>query len=172
METNIKSNGSVEFNNCRIMWPNFEGRSDNFNPAGLRNFCLVIDDEECYEALKNCVNKYGKGYNVKRKEFDDGSVRMHLQVKLNFGTRPPAIYLRCGDNMHKLTEETVGILDKIDIENVDLDISPYDSENTQGCFRTAYLQRMCVTQVYDRFADKYDFDPLSDLSNADEEVPF
>ena len=55
----------------------------------------------------------------------------------------------------ELTEETIGMLDDIDIKSVDMDIRPYDDEGRFGPFRSAYLQAIFVTQEIDRFAARF-----------------
>ena len=52
----------------------------------------------------------------------------------------------------KLDESTVGMIDRLDIRCVNLDIRPYDGEFAGRPFRSAYLQSMLVIQDEDRFA--------------------
>ena len=87
---------------------------------------------------------------------EEGDARfIYLPVKVKFSDRGPAIYLRSGKNQVKLTEETVAMLDDIDILTVDMDIRPYDDEINGKPFRSAYLQPICVTQEIDRFAARF-----------------
>ena len=81
---------------------------------------------------------------------------MTLAVKVKFNDRGPTAYLKSGDNMIKLDEESIACLDDVDILGVDLDIRPYDWEVNGKTGRTAYLQSICVTQEVDRFAARYD----------------
>ncbi len=148
--------GYLEISDGRIMWPNFAGRPDSYNPdGGKREFNLVIPDHEIYEALLNDKSKFGDSWNVKSKVYEDGTERMWLPVKVKFNKRGPQIYLDTGKNRVRLTEETVGMLDDIDIIKVDLDIRPYDSEKGRSTYRTAYLSSMWVYQRPDRFADRF-----------------
>lgn len=64
------------------------------------------------------------------------------------------MYLKSGSKMTPLDEDTVSILDDVDIIGVDLDIRPYDWEVNGKAGRTAYLQNLCVTQRIDRFAER------------------
>ena len=99
----------------------------------------------------------GVGWNVKVKEpIEEGdSPLMHLKVKIKFNGRGPQVYLRTGDRVNRLDEETVGMLDDIDIDHVNMDIRPYDDEINGKPFRSAYLQSIEVVQNIDRFAARF-----------------
>ena len=103
------------------------------------------------------TNRFGVGWNVKikapREEGDEPFI--YLPIKVKFNDRGPKIYLKSGHNTVPLTEETVGMLDDIDIVSVDLDIRPYDDEMHGRPFRSAYLQGLWVTQEVDRFAARF-----------------
>lgn len=156
-------NGYLEINDARIIWPNFEGRGDRFNKQGDRHFTLVIPDQEIAEALMNDKSKYGDGWNVKIKPArdEDDKPFMNLKVKVAFNGRGPNIYLVSGNKQVALNEDTVKMLDYIDIISCDMDIRPFDGEMPNGqTFRTAYLSAMRVHQRVDRFAmdDEGDMD--------------
>ena len=163
--------GYLEINGARILWPNFEGRGDRFNKQGDRNFNLVIPDQEIANALLNDTNEYGKGWNVKIKPArEEGEAPfMFMKVNVKFNNRGPNIYLVTGapgDKRAKqiaLNEDTVGMLDEIDIISCDMDIRPYDGETAGGqAFRSAYLSAMRVYQRVNRF----------EAMNNDDDVPF
>ena len=80
---------------------------------------------------------------------------MYLPVKIKFNDRGPMAYLQSGRAMRKLDEESIAMLDDIDILSVDLDIRPYDWEVQGKTGRTAYLQSIKVTQEIDRFAASF-----------------
>lgn len=154
MKINFASRGVVQIDNARIIYRNFAGAPSKFNREGDRNFAVVIEDQDIAEALTE------KGWNVKikppREEGDEPF--MFLPVKVKFNDRGPRVYLQNslgGRNRVTLDEDTVGILDNVDITNVDLDIRPYDWDVQGKTGRTAYLQSICVTQEVDRFLDRY-----------------
>lgn len=157
MELTFAPRGVLQIDDARIIFRNFRGEGGKYNKEGDRNFALIIPDEEMAEALQNDVNEYGAGWNVKikppREEGDEPFI--YLPVKVKFNQRGPIIYLQSGNNRVKLNEETVSMLDDIDIRSVDLDIRPYDDEINDKPFRAAYLQSMCVTQEIDRFAARF-----------------
>ena len=125
MKINFASRGVVQIDEARIIYRNFAGAPSKFNREGDRNFAVVIEDQDIAEALTE------KGWNVKikppREEGDEPF--MFLPVKVKFNDRGPRVYLQNslgGLNRVTLDEDTVGILDNVDITNVDLDIRPYD----------------------------------------------
>lgn len=157
MELTFAPRNILQIDDARICFRNFRGLADKFNKEGDRNFALIIPDEEMAEALQNDTNQYGAGWNVKikppREEGDEPFI--YLPVKVKFNDRGPKVYLESGRNRVTLTEETVGMLDEIDIISVDLDIRPYDDEINGRPFRAAYLQSMVVRQNLDRFEARF-----------------
>ena len=143
--------GILQIDDARIIFKNFEGRGDKFNREGDRNFSLLIEDENTANALIK------EGWNVKikpgREEGDDPFMR--LPVKVKFTDYGPNVYLVTGNRRNELDEESIGCLDNIEIESVDMDIRPYDWEVNGKTGRTAYLQSMEVVQRIDRFAARY-----------------
>lgn len=143
--------GVLQIDEAKIIWRNFAGREQQYNREGDRNFSLLIDDPSIAESLQD------EGWNVKIKaprEPGDAPF-MHLPVKVKFNERGPHVYLVTNGRRNKLDEETVSILDNVDILNVNLDIRPYDWEVNGNTGRTAYLQSIEVTQEVDRFAERY-----------------
>ena len=151
MNITFAPRGILQIDDARLVYRNFEGRGSQFNREGDRNFAVVIDTEEAKDTLIN------EGWNVKIKDArDDGDVPfMYLPVKVKFNERGPLVYLQSGRNRTNLNEDTVKLLDSIDILGVDLDIRPYNWEVGGKSGRTAYLQSICVTQDVDRFAQRF-----------------
>lgn len=150
MRINFRDN-ILEIEEARIIYRNFSGEGSKYNREGDRNFAVIIPDEESKEILVN------EGWNVKikppRDEYEDPF--MFLPVKVKFNNRGPAVYVKSGDVVTRLNEETVGMLDEIDILNVDLDLRPYDWDVNGKTGRTAYLQSINVRQNVDRFGARY-----------------
>lgn len=150
----------LQIDDAKIIFRNFEGRGDKYNREGDRNFSILIEDPDTADALTE------NGWNVKIKpgrDEDEGPF-MRLPVKVKFTDYGPNVYLVTGDRRNELDEESIGCLDNIDIESVDLDIRPYDWEVNGRTGRTAYLQSMQVVQRIDRFAARY--------AAKDETLPF
>ena len=141
----------LEISDARIIYRNFAGEGSKFNREGDRNFAVIIPSQElCDELVK-------EGWNVKikppRDEYEEPF--MFLPVKIKFNSRGPAAYVRSGDRVTRLNEETIAMLDEIDIASVDMDLRPYDWEVNGKTGRTAYLQAIDVTQNVDRFGARY-----------------
>jgi hypothetical protein len=138
----------LQIDDARIIYRNFAGRGDKYNREGDRNFAVVIPDEEMAAQLTDL------GWNVKIKPpREDGDTPfMYLPVKVKFNDRGPNVYLKTGNVQNRLDEESVGLLDNIDIIGVDLDIRPFDWDVNGKQGRTAYLQSIRVVQDVDRFA--------------------
>lgn len=141
----------LEIEDARIIYRNFAGVGSKYNREGDRNFAVIIPNEEiCNELVEN-------GWNVKIKppRDEDDSPFMYLPVKVKFNSRGPAAYVRSGKSVQRLSEETIGMLDEIDIASVDMDLRPYDWEVNGKTGRSAYLQAIDVEQNIDRFGARY-----------------
>lgn len=152
MKLTFAPRGVIQIDDARITFRNFEGRPSKFNREGDRNFAVVIEDPEIADALIK------EGWNVKIKPArdEDDAPFMYLSVKVKFNDRGPNVYLTTGDRQNKLDEDTIRMLDNVDIIAVDMDIRPYDWEMMDGkTGRSAYLQSMRVYQQVDRFNTDY-----------------
>ena len=156
MELTFAPRGILQIDEARIVFRNFKGEGSKFNREGDRNFALIIPNEEMADALAK------EGWNVKikppREEGDDPFI--FLPVKVKFNDRGPQVYLVTGARRNRLDEETVGMIDDIDICAVNLDVRPYDWVIQEGTKdekrgRTAYLQSIEVIQEIDRFAARF-----------------
>src|SRR5574344_1422493 len=102
--------------NAKIVYRNFSGKPSDFNRMGDRSFCLVIEDEKEAKRLSDI------GWNIKQKEpkDEDGEKFIFLPVAVRFTHKPPVVYL-INKSGHKvrMTEDTVGDIDDLEIENID-----------------------------------------------------
>ena len=146
----------LEIEDARIVFRNFAGAADKYNREGDRNFAVVIPDQEIANEL------IAEGWNVRirdpRDDYDEPF--MFLPVKIKFNSRGPGAYVKSGDSVTRLNEDTIGMLDEIDIESVDMDLRPFDWEVNGKTGRSAYLQNINVRQNIDRFGAMYASDGL------------
>lgn len=152
MEVRFSNNGKILMDNVKIKYPNFAGIRKQFNDEGDRNFVVVIEDPEIAEELRE------RGFNIKIKTPDNpGEVpEMQFKVVVSYRYSAPIAYLKTGRKLKELTEETIGILDSIEMERVDLDLRLGKEWSAGGrTGRTAYLDKIVVVQEVDRFLARY-----------------
>lgn len=141
----------LEIEDARIIYRNFEGVASKFNREGDRNFAVIVPNDE----IKDILVEAGWNVKIKPPRDEEDTPFMFLPVKIKFNNRGPAAYLRSGETVTRLNEETIGILDEIDIQSVSMDLRPYDWDVNGKTGRTAYLQAIDVIQNIDRFGDMY-----------------
>ena len=142
---------NINIEGANIIWKNFSGERDKFNP-GKRGFSVVIDDTVMANELKQ------EGWNVKERPLQEGAdpseQEWTLPVKLNMN-RYTQVWLIVGNHKTLLNEDTVAQLDVVDIVNCDISIRPYEWEMSGRTGITAYVDSMYVTIRENKFAEKY-----------------
>lgn len=158
-----EKNFGLSIENARIIFRNFSGKESQFNRAGDRNFCVIIETADAKRLSKD-------GWVVKdlRPRDDDEEPTHYIPVKVAFNQYPPNVWLVSKKKKTKLDEDTIGELDYLPIRTCDISIRPYDWTVNGKSGRKAYLKTMYVVVEEDEFADKYsDFGPVDD-----EDIPF
>lgn len=152
--------GELVLEDARIIFRNFSGEERTYNPAGKRNFCVILDKDIADTLVKD-------GWNVKqlvpREEGDEPT--LYLPVEVSYRNRPPKVVLVTKRSKTELDESTVGQLDYADIKSVDLIVNPYNWEVNGKSGVKAYVKTMYVVLEEDPLAGKYD-DP------DDDDLPF
>lgn len=135
---------------ARLVYRNFSGKETMFKPEGTRTFGVILDTPIADQMAAD-------GWNVKCKPSrdDDDEEFCHIEVTVGYKIRPPKIVLITDNGRTNLTEETVGMLDWADIQNVDLIAREYAWEVGGKSGIKAYLQTMFVTIEEDALERKY-----------------
>jgi len=135
---------------AELIFRNFQGKEGLYNREGERDFSVFLPEAAAKDML-------AEGWNVKYlASRDEGEPdRPYVQVSANFQNRPPRIFMITTAGRIALTEESVGVLDWADFENVDLIARGYEwNVNGKGGIK-AYLQSMYATIEEDALARKY-----------------
>ena len=158
----VKQN--IEIEGARMVFRNFEGKEGKFNPAGKRNFCVLLDDELA-KTLKE------DGWNIKwlQPRDEEEEPQAYIQVAVSFGVVPPRIVLITSSGKQTLDEKSVNILDWAEIANADVIIRPYNWEMNGKTGVKAYVKALYVTIAEDEFERKYADVPDSAMNSMPEE---
>lgn len=144
-----RKNYMLDINNARIINKNFSGIEKQYNPAGTRTFCVILDNSAEAQELSN------QGWNVRilkpTDEFPDGGYM--LPVEARFGDYPPVIWVRKGNNEPiPLEEAAVGELDRMWIKTASMRVS--GSEWAPGKIK-AYLRELYADLEVNTMAEAF-----------------
>jgi len=154
---------------ARILFRNFTGRPSEYNAAGERNFCVLINPADM-QSLQQ------QGWNIKfLKSRDPGEEpQPYMQVNVKYLNRmgepvrnPPRLVMVTSRGRTDLPMELAEMLDMVDLRNVDVTIRPYD-HNMNGGGRSAYLKTIVVTIEEDPLELKYADVPVIGLPSSTE----
>lgn len=147
----MANNKIIAIENARIIFRNLSGEARKYNKAGDRNFNVVLTKEQA-----DLFTEEGFNVRVRPPRDEDGDPQYLLQVAVSYKVRPPRVVLITRSGKTELNEDTVGEIDFVDLENVDLTIRPYHwSLDTGASGVKAYLNSMFVTLLEDEFDEKY-----------------
>lgn len=144
--------GNIQIEGAELRFKNFSGEEKQFNPAGKRNFCVLLDPDRAQSMIED-------GWNVKylKPKEEDGDPQAYIHVSVSFDNIPPNVVLVTRTGKTPLNAETISALDWAEIVHVDLTIRPYNYPAFGGRPGgvKAYLKTMYVTVVKDEFEEKY-----------------
>lgn len=137
--------------NVKIGFRNFEGREGRYNAEGKRNFVIFLDNETAARLEE-------QGWNIhwpKPTENDtENEKNPFLKVRVNFNWKGLKIVMIVNGKPEFLDEDTVGVLDTAELENVDVSVSPYEYEPGKI---SASLASIYATVKTDEFMAKYGY---------------
>jgi hypothetical protein len=156
---------TINISNAKfIFYTNFKGAAGPYNNEGERNFNVILEGEALEQAK-------AYGMNVKTTKPRDGYDPVdYIKVNIGYKYRAPIALLINSHVKRNLTEQTIGLLDDYEFENVDLVIRPNRWRRPNGDSGVnAYLQAIYATVVEDPFVSKYyDIPDVNDDENFSE----
>ncbi|MDR2395828.1 MAG: hypothetical protein LBD57_04445 [Endomicrobium sp.] len=111
---------NIVLENPKFIYKNFSGKVTQHNVKGMRNFCVILNQETVDAISKDGWHiKYLKNYK------EDGLIP-YLKVSINYNyINKPEIIVLSSDGKTILNEDNIGILDKVEIKNSKLIIRSY-----------------------------------------------
>lgn len=155
-----KTRKAINIGDAEIAFRNFSGKEGQYNPAGHRNFCVILDPE-----LARILERDGWNIRTLKPRDDQDDPRPYVQVAVRFDNIPPKITMITGRGKTELTEDEVHILDWADIEKVDLVLSPSAWKVGMREGVKCYLKSMWITIAEDPFEAQY-YDTPDSADNA------
>jgi hypothetical protein len=154
----LKVENTVTIEDARIVFRNFAGVEGQYNRAGDRNFCVLLD-----EGIAKILDD--DGWNIKalkgREEGDPD--QPYIMVTVSFKGRPPLVTMITSKGRTSLGPDEIEILDWADIKTVDLILRPYNWTVGDKSGVKAYLKTLFVTINEDELELKY--------ANMEDEIP-
>lgn len=144
------SDGTITFDDAKLLFRNFAGAEGPYNREGDRNFNVVIPEDLAPVLLAD-------GWNVKTLDpREDGGVPTKcMKVSVSFKGRPPHIMLITSKGRTPIGVNEIEMLDWIDIARVDLIVRPYHWAVRGSTGISAYLKTMFVTMEEDELMQRY-----------------
>ncbi len=159
----MNNNNTLTLEDARILFRNFKGVEGQYNREGDRNFAVIIDEPKIAKQLEE------DGWNVKylkpREENEEPTP--YLQVTVAFKGRPPSVYMITSKGKTRMEEETLELLDYVDIRQADMILNPYAWTVNGKSGIKAYLKNLYITVEEDELDRKY-----SDVPDLDEDPNF
>lgn len=116
----IRTLDTIIPSNSRIIYRNFAGKAGQFNAKGDRNFCVILPDLLAAQMKRD-------GWNVKtlNHQEEGGPKEFFVQVTISYrGGTPKFTLIEWDGHRTELSEDELEILDRVDIEKVNLVIHP------------------------------------------------
>lgn len=145
-----RRNETTVIENARILFRNFAGKTDRFGQSGKRTFVVVLEDDLANQLID-------QGYNIKylKPRDEDDTPTPILRVTVNFGGRPPRMFLISSRGRTPVGEDLAELMDWVDVDRADITINPYRWHVNGNDGTTAYLQTIFMHIVEDPLEMKY-----------------
>ena len=154
----------------RILFPNFAGEQQNFNPAGKRNFRLCMDEELASE-MKN------RGIYIRelppREDGDETEYLMKVGVYPN-----SEVCLKSKKGLTQVLADEFGLIDsefrRGHVRNGAIDVEFHVSKNTKVSNGALYVRLDAITIPVrkNKLMEEYEESIENGESSDDDELPF
>lgn len=148
----------ITIENAEVFRTNFQGLEEQYNPAGTRHFVIFLPEDVAADLID-------REWPVKRlKPREDEEVgRPILDIRVKFGEfRPPAVFVISQGQKQLWTEDMVGMLDGLDLANMDIQLRPFEWRMPNGTSGIkAYLSKAFITLQEDDLDRKYSEIPVA-----------
>lgn len=149
----------ITLEDIRLIWKNFSGEKRLFNESGKRNFSIPLEESVALKLREIGWNVKDNSHKIEPGE----PVDYHIPVTVKMDARvPPRVFMivRSQNIRIPLDEESIGLLDKAELDVVDVVLRPFnwDVNGKQGV--AAYLKLMYATLKEDPLDLKYAHIPL------------
>ena len=141
---------SIKIENAKIMFRDFAGKVDEYNPTGKRSFCVILDEDMAQQFQDD-------GFNIKvtkPKNADYFPVK-YLKVNVSYKVSAPLVRCYFGNKYRDYSENTLMAIDHMNFENVDLVLSVSRGMYLGKPYTTAYLSEFHGVVKESPYASKY-----------------
>ena len=155
----MASRNVLEIENAKIIFKNFEGKERKnpktgkvVNAKGERNFCIVIDNPEEAELMKEDgwnVKSYGVG-----DEYDMPLYYIPVRINMN-GNFPPKIHVYTKKSKELFDADMMKSLDDADFKKVNVRINPRPWDDNGRPAIKAYLREMFILLEEDAWEEEF-----------------
>ena len=162
---------NIIIENARIGFRNFSGKEGKFNPAGRRNFCVFLDYDVATKLQED-------GWNIRwldpREPGEEKQAYLQVTVNYEFENLQPKVVVISSRGMTVLNEETVSMMDWVEVKpvdpktgkgGIDITLRPRKWEVSGKSGIKAYLKNMFTHIVEDELESKY-YDVPDSASSA------
>ena len=170
----------LQLENAHIGRRNFSGEIKTDFDTGKRYFNVYLEDLKLVDDLnrdgwsiheylpkgtadtylqsdRNCKSLDGKELMDYVKNTNPSDLVYYIPVEVKFSPVPPTMIKLINNGVQTvLTEDTIGCLDHVEIENVDLILNGYQWTVNKKSGVKAYLKEIYVTARQGNFGGKYD----------------
>ena len=153
----------IVIRDAHVIFMKLSNTPDRFGDT-TRKFDVVLDDKDFAEQLTNL----GWPVKIKSPKNPDYEPYSYIRCKMKFHDDAPTVrydpnvVVIDGRSKTKMTAQTVGLLDNERINKIDLVLTPYQWENSNGSGISVYVKSMYVTLDADPLAAEYDFGDEAD----------